>query len=70
MRNAQVKSDIKQIRGIAKLFKMDEETERDFGDYVEECKRQGILGSKNNRGDFTWDELKQLARDFLGPNAT
>ncbi|MBX9680053.1 MAG: hypothetical protein K2X38_14925 [Gemmataceae bacterium] len=62
------KQDIKDIEAIAKQFGMDEEARRDFGDFVEECKRQGEGGAKNDRGDFTWGELEGKAREFLGRN--
>ena len=60
------KDDIRQIDAIATQFGMDPETRREFGDYLEECKRSGDGGSKNDRGDFTWSELEQKAREFLG----
>lgn len=62
------KQDIKDIEAIAKQFGMDEETRRDFGDFIEDCKQSGDRGSKNDRGDFTWGELEQKAREFLGQN--
>lgn len=58
------KKDIREIDAIAKQFGMDAETRREFGDYLEECKRSGERGSRSG-GDFTWDELQQKARDFL-----
>ena len=61
------KQDIREIEEIARQFGMDEEERRDFGDYVEECKHSGDRGSKNERGDFTWAELEQKAREFLDP---
>jgi len=40
--------------------------ERDaFGDYLHELKALGERGSLNSRGDFTWDELLAIGRDFL-----
>jgi RHS repeat-associated protein len=60
------KSDIKQVNDIARLFRMSEEERDEFGDFLEEEKRCGRGGSKNERGDFTWKELKEKARDFLG----
>src|SRR4051794_19729811 len=38
-----------------------------FGLYLEECKGSGHRGTANDRGDFTMDELRELAREFLGP---
>jgi len=59
------KQDIREIDRIARQFGMDEEQRKEFGDYIEECKRSGDHGSKNERGDFTWSELEQKAHDFL-----
>ena len=59
------KQDIRDVETIAAEFEMDAETRRDFGDYLEECKRSGAGGSRNDRGDFTWQELEQKAREFL-----
>lgn len=60
------KPDIKQINDIARLFRMGEEERDEFGDFLEEEKRCGRGGTKNDRGDFKWSELKK-AREFLGP---
>lgn len=59
------KRDIGQIEAIAEDFGMDAEERREFGDYVEECKRSGDRGS-GKRGDFTWDELREKVREFRG----
>lgn len=45
---------------------MTEEERREFGDFLEEEKGIGNGGTKNERGDFTYQELRQKARDFLG----
>jgi hypothetical protein len=42
------------------------ENRRDVGDYCEECKANGVTGSKNSRGDFTFKELKERVREFFG----
>jgi hypothetical protein len=60
------KEDIKEVERIARKHGMTEEQRRDFGDFLEECKREGDGGTKNERGDFTWDELDRKAREFLG----
>jgi hypothetical protein len=60
------KQDIRELEAIAKKFGMDSNTRREFGDYIEECKRSGERGSRNDRGDYTWAELEQKARAFLG----
>lgn len=39
------KRDIQQIEAIAREFQMDHMERREFGDYVEECKRSGEKGS-------------------------
>ena len=59
------KRDIQEVEEIAQLFGMDEEERRDFGDHLEECKNSGDCGTRNERGDFTWPELEQKAREFL-----
>jgi len=38
---------------------------RRFGDFIEDMKESGIFGSKNNKGDFNFQELKELAKQFL-----
>lgn len=45
---------------------MTEEERRDFGDFLEEEKAAGNGGTKNEPGDFTYQELRQKAREFLG----
>lgn len=61
------KRDIREVEAIAAEFGMDPELRREFGEYLEGCKRSGDVGTKNEAGDFTWNELKQKAREFLGP---
>ena len=60
------KKDIQQVEAVAREFNMTEEERRDFGDFLEEEKAVGNGGTKNERGDFTYQELRQKARDFLG----
>ncbi|MGH7140382.1 MAG: hypothetical protein ACREHD_32000 [Pirellulales bacterium] len=62
------KRDIRDVDAIAREFEMGPVQRRQFGDYLEECKRSGDLGTRNDRGDFTWDEMMEKARDFLGEN--
>ena len=59
------KRDIRQIEAIAREFEMDPEERREFGDYIEDCKRAGETGSGKD-GDFTYDELREKAREFRG----
>lgn len=60
------KKDIQQVETVAKEFNMTEEERRDFGDFLEEGKAAGNGGTKNEPGDFTYQELRQKAREFLG----
>ncbi len=60
-----MKRDIKQIVEIAKEYEMSPEQRRKFGEYIHKQKRAGRKGSKEN-GDFTWDELEELVKEFLG----
>ncbi len=56
------------MEAVAREFNMTEEERRDFGDFLEEEKAVGNGGTKNERGDFTYQELRQKTRDFLGLN--
>jgi RHS repeat-associated protein len=38
---------------------------RCVGDYLEDCKNDGDKGTKNSRGDFTWEELKTRVREYF-----
>jgi hypothetical protein len=60
------KQDIRDVEAIAAQFGMDADTRRDFGDFLEQCKRAGDLGTRNDRGDFIWAEMEAKAREFLG----
>lgn len=60
------KRDIKQINAVAKEFKMERLQRQAFGDFLESEKEAGYIGNKNERGDFTYQELQQKAREFLG----
>ena len=37
-----------------------------FGKFIEQEKAAGYGGTKNERGDFNYEELRQKAREFLG----
>lgn len=60
------KEDIKQINAIAQEFKMTTPNRKRFGKFIEQEKAAGCGGTKNDRGDFTYQELRQMAREFLG----
>jgi hypothetical protein len=59
------KRDIRQIEAIAREFGMDPEERREFGDYIEDCKRRGERGSGEG-GDFTYPELRAKVSEFRG----
>ena len=59
------KRDIRQIEAIAREFGMDPKERREFGDYIEDCKRRGEEGSSKG-GDFTYDELRDKVPEFRG----
>jgi hypothetical protein len=60
------KRDLKQIQDVAREFGIGGADRRDFGDFLEEEKAAGHGGTANRRGDFTYDELRRKAREFLG----
>ncbi|MBW4470053.1 MAG: hypothetical protein KME45_06570 [Stenomitos rutilans HA7619-LM2] len=60
------KKDIQQVEVVAREFNMTPEERRDFGDFLEAEKLSDHSGTKNDRGDFTYEELRQKAREFLG----
>ncbi|MFM7365106.1 MAG: hypothetical protein ACKO11_11555 [Cuspidothrix sp.] len=59
------KGDLKQVDAIAKEFQMSDELRYDFGEFIEEEKSNGYGGTLNERGDFTYQELRQKAKEFL-----
>jgi hypothetical protein len=62
------KKDLQQVDAVARKFNLTPEQRRNFGDFLEEAKETGNGGTKNERGDFTYDELIQKVREFLGFN--
>lgn len=48
---------------MARAFGIDR---KEFGDFLEACKAAGDAGTANARGDFTYAELEQKAREFRG----
>jgi hypothetical protein len=55
------KRDLQQIDATARMFGFDR---HEFGDYVEACNAAGVAGTANDRGDFSWQELLELAEEF------
>ncbi|MEA5560577.1 hypothetical protein VB692_05190 [Planktothrix agardhii UHCC 0887] len=59
------KPDLGQVDAIAREFRMGDELRRDFGSFIEEEKKNGYGGTLNRKGDFTYQELRQKAQEFL-----
>ena len=59
------KRDIKQVDAIAREFKMGGELRIAFGLFIEEENKNGYGGTLNRRGDFTYEQLRQKAKEFL-----
>lgn len=59
------KRDIGQIEAAAKRVGMTRDQRREFGRFVEEEKAAGRGGTANARGDFTFRQLLEKAREFL-----
>jgi hypothetical protein len=59
------KKDIRQLRDVSREFGMDPFERRESGAHVEDCKRLGEQGSGKN-GDFTYDEVREKAREYQG----
>ncbi len=59
------KRDIQQVEAIAKEYEMDSQERREFGDYIEDCKRRGEKGSGKD-GDFAYEELREKVSEFRG----
>lgn len=57
--------DIKQINDIARKYKMTDIQRKTFGKFLEKEKAKGRGGSQNLRGDYTFAELDEKARQFL-----
>jgi hypothetical protein len=59
------KNDLREVDAIAKKYGMSVQQRKEFGKFLEIEKRLGYGGTLNYRGDFTWDELDQKAKEFL-----
>lgn len=57
--------DIEQIQAIERKYKMSEDQRQKFSQEIHDLKKAGFGGTKNERGDFTYSELDELAREFL-----
>ncbi|WP_157376683.1 RHS repeat-associated core domain-containing protein [Anaeromyxobacter sp. K] len=61
-----VKPDLKQVNDIARVYHLEDDERQEFGRFLEDEKACGRGGTTNDRGDFTWKELNDKIRDFLG----
>jgi hypothetical protein len=59
------KNDTKQIDDISNEFNMNLKQRKLFGKFIEREKADGWYGSLNAKGDFTYTELFQKAKEFL-----
>jgi hypothetical protein len=62
---AYIKPDTKGIREVAREFEI---SPKGFGQFIEEEKARGDLGSANARGDYTHAELREKARQYESEN--
>ncbi len=60
-----MKEDIRRFRKACRELGLTPDEADRFSDYVHDHKSHGELGTANERGDFTWDELLELGRGFL-----
>jgi hypothetical protein len=58
------KDDLKEVDRAAAEAGLSLAQRRIFGRYLERSKRDGDGGTRNDRGDFTYDELVLKARQF------
>jgi hypothetical protein len=59
------KRDLREIDDVASSLGMSRAERRLFGLWLENLKASGERGTKNARGDFTFDELKTYGQEFL-----
>jgi hypothetical protein len=57
--------DIREVDAVARELGMTSEERQDFGIWLEEAKRLGDGGTRNARGDFTFEELEDQGVYFL-----
>ena len=59
------KRDLRRVDAIVAEFGMTPDQGLAFRDYLHACKHAGLLGSANERGDFTIEELRERASEYL-----
>jgi hypothetical protein len=60
-----MKRDIQTFRAVCHNNHMTDEQIYAFSEHIHELKESGYRGS-GTRGDFTYQELDELAKEFLG----
>jgi hypothetical protein len=59
------KEDLKQVDDVAREHKMTKEQRQEFGEFLESEKGADNGGTANSRGDFTYQELRRKAAEFI-----
>ncbi|NJN75564.1 MAG: hypothetical protein HC796_04225 [Synechococcaceae cyanobacterium RL_1_2] len=57
--------DIQQIDSVMRQYHIQKRLRRRFSEFIHDHKAEGFYGNKNDRGDFTYQELCHLAKEFL-----
>jgi hypothetical protein len=57
-------NDIREVDRAFKAAGLPDHLRPDFGRFLERCKRNGDRGTKNDQGDYTWDELMAKTDEF------
>lgn len=57
--------DIREVNAVANHYGMAPEVRAAFGLWLEEEKKHGERGTRNKRGDFTYQELRHKAEEFM-----
>jgi hypothetical protein len=60
------KPDLRRVEAVVEEFHMTPEQDFGFRDYLHECKESGDKGTANDKGDYTIEELREKAREYLG----
>src|SRR5437762_10446240 len=58
------KKELRDVDWVAQEAALTAEERLLFGEYLHDCKSKGDFGTKNDRGDFTRDELRSKAQEF------
>jgi hypothetical protein len=58
------KKELKDVDRAAAQAGLGPDQRRDFSRYLHKCKQSGDFGSKNDKGDYTFAELLEKAKEF------